>query len=596
MEGGSICNNYVNGEKSGVAIEGGGTFILKGGFIKNNESSNRAGVSVEGSGSANQGQFTMTGGEISSNKAKWLGGGIYVGEHGVADISGGTIKANHAAQGIYSGGDVGGGGICIVKGTVNFKKAPDGTSGTIEGNIIHEVEKNCGAGVFIGEKGTFNMSGGSIKDCTTQTSASRPSRGVGVYVSGGSMPNTEGTFKMTGGTIENCKPLAGHTGAGGAVYVGQYGKFSMSGNVNISTNETDTGKNDIYLANGTKITIAGKLDRNYHVARITPESYPASSSSNTQVLENPESNTTNVAENYFKFTVTRDSTTNKAYCVNEAGLIRQQVDTTPDDVGFQNWGKLQAAIENASNGDVIYIRNNCQALNDSDTITVTKKITLIGVTGSHINLSADGKCRIFTIQNGGDLTIKNLSLKDGSSADGKGGSGILLENTSSNNKSLTLENTEITGCVIRSGPVSHGAGIAIHKGTVTMKDKAAIKSCENQRAGGFGGGVYIGSGGTLNINGSLVDNPVGSTDISSCKAEKGGGVYIANGGKLNLIKGRILGNRATGSTGEGYAVYNENSSANTFNWSGGKIMSHSVYGGATVIKGPCHNTSGNTEN
>ena len=41
--------------------------------------------------------------------------------------------------------------------------------------------------------------------------------------------------------------------------------------------------------------------------------------------------------------------------------------------------------------------------------------------------------------------------------------------------------------------------------------------------------------------------------------------------------------------GEGYAVYNENGSANTFNWSGGKIMSHSVYGGATVIKGPCNN-------
>jgi putative lipoprotein len=589
MEGGSICNNYINGGSAGVTIEGGGTFKLTGGSIKNNEATSMAGVYVKGSSATNQGIFKMESGEISGNKAKCLGGGIYVGEYGVADISGGTITANHAAQITYKSPaqDVGGGGIYIEKGTVNF------TGGTIKGNIIHEVEKNCGAGVFIGEKGTFNMSGGSIKDCTTQTSASRPSRGVGVYVSGGSMPNTEGTFKMTGGTIENCKPLAGHTGAGGAVYVGQYGKFSMSGNVNISTNETDTGKNDIYLATGTKITIAGKLDRNYHVARITPESYPASSSSNTQVLENPTGNTTNVAENHFKFTVTRDSNTNKAYCVNEAGLIRQQVDTTLTNA-LQNWGKLKNAIETASNNDVIYLRDNCTASNATDTITVTKKITLIGVTGSHIDLSADGKCRIFTIQNDGDLTIKNLSLKDGFSADGKGGSGILLENTSSNNKSLTLENTEITGCVIRSGTVSHGAGIAIHKGTVTMKDKAAIKSCENQHAGGFGGGVYIGSGGTLNINGSLVDNPVGSTDISSCKAEKGGGVYIANGGKLNLIKGRILGNRATGSTGEGYAVYNENGSANTFNWSGGKIMSHSAYGSATVIKGPCNNTSGNT--
>ena len=583
MENGSICNNYVNGGSAGVAIKGGGTFTLKGGSIKDNEATNRAGVSVEGSGSANKGTFTMTGGEISGNKAWCLGGGIYVGEHGQADISGGKIKANHAAQGIYSGGDVGGGGIYVEKGTVNF------TAGTIEGNIIHEVEKNCGAGVFIGEKGTFNMSGGSIKDCTTQTSATRPSRGVGVYVSGGSTPNTEGTFKMTGGTIENCKPLANHAGAGGAVYVGQSGKFSMSGNVNISTNETDTGKNDIYLATGTKITIAGKLDRNYHVARITPESYPASSSPNTQVLENPESNTTNVTENYFKFTVTRDSNTNKAYCVNEAGLIRQQVDTTPDDVSFQNWGKLKAAIENASNGDVIYIRNNCQALNDSDTITVTKTITLIGLTVTQVNLNGNRKCRIFKITNGGNFTIKNVTLEGGDAQNdgGNGGGGILL--ASGGTKSLTLENVTISACYNSKNGLCHGVGIAIYDGTVTMKDKATISGCETLVHNRFGGGVYIGSGGVLNIDGSAGSTYETEPNISSCKAYKGGGVYIANGGKLNLIKGRILGNRAKGSTGEGYAVYNENTTSNSFNWLGGAIKYHYVGSGGSVIEGPCNN-------
>ena len=583
MEGGSICNNYINGGSAGVTIEGGGTFKLTGGSIKNNEATSMAGVYVKGSSATNQGIFKMESGEISGNKAKCLGGGIYVGEYGVADISGGTITANHAAQITYKSPaqDVGGGGIYIEKGTVNF------TGGTIKGNIIHEVEKNCGAGVFIGEKGTFNMSGGSIKDCTTQTSASRPSRGVGVYVSGGSMPNTEGTFKMTGGTIENCKPLAGHTGAGGAVYVGQYGKFSMSGNVNISTNETDTGKNDIYLATGTKITIAGKLDRNYHVARITPESYPASPSSNIQVLENPTGNTTNVAENHFKFTVTRDSNTNKAYCVNEAGLIRQQVDTTPDDVGFQNWGKLKAAIENASNGDVIYIRNNCQALNDSDTITVTKTITLIGLTVNQVNLNGERKCRIFKITNGGNFTIKNVTLEGGDAQNdgGNGGGGILL--ASGGSKSLTLENVTISACYNSNNGFGHGAGIAIYDGTVTMKDKATISGCETLVHNRFGGGVYIGSGGVLNIDGSAGSTYETEPNISSCKAHKGGGVYIANGGKLNLIKGRILGNRATG--GEGYAVYNENTTSNSFNWLGGAIKYHYVGSGGSVIEGPCNN-------
>ena len=145
MEAGSICNNYVNGGNSGVAIEGGGTFILKGGSIKDNVATNRAGVSVEGTSISHKGQFTMTGGEISGNKAWCFGGGIYVDEYGVADISGGTIKANHAAEGYFNDPpeDVGGGGICIKKGTVNF------TGGTIEENYIDGAKKNCGAGVFI---------------------------------------------------------------------------------------------------------------------------------------------------------------------------------------------------------------------------------------------------------------------------------------------------------------------------------------------------------------------------------------------------------------------------------------------------------------
>ena len=146
MGAGSICNNYIDADHTaGVAIENGGTFVLKGGFIKNNESTNRAGVSVTGTNGTIQGRFKMEGGEISGNKAWCNGGGIYVGAHGVADISGGTIKANHAAQGSYGNPaeDVGGGGICIVGGTVNF------TGGTIEGNFLDGADENCGAGVFI---------------------------------------------------------------------------------------------------------------------------------------------------------------------------------------------------------------------------------------------------------------------------------------------------------------------------------------------------------------------------------------------------------------------------------------------------------------
>ena len=587
MEGGSICNNYINGGSAGVTIEGGGTFKLTGGSIKNNEATSMAGVYVKGSSATNQGIFKMESGEISGNKAKCLGGGIYVGEHGQADISGGIIKANHAAQITYQSPveDVGGGGIYVEKGTVNF------TAGTIEGNIIHEVEKNCGAGVFIGKNGTFNMSGGTIKDCTTQSSAFRPSRGIGVYVAGGTSA-AKGTFNMTGGTIENCKPLEAHAADGGGVYMGAGAVFTMEKDARItpSTGSDANGKgnNDVYLANGAKITINEKLESSA-VARITPESYPTVSKPNILVLQNPADNTTNVAENYFKFTVTRDANANKAYCVNEAGLIRQQVDTTPDDVGFQNWGKLKAAIENASNGDVIYIRNNCQALNDSDTITVTKTITLIGLTVNQVNLNGERKCRIFKITNGGNFTIKNVTLEGGDAQNdgGNGGGGILL--ASGGSKSLTLENVTISACYNSNNGFGHGAGIAIYDGTVTMKDKATISGCETLVHNRFGGGVYIGSGGVLNIDGSAGSTYETEPNISSCKAHKGGGVYIAPGGQLNLIKGHIAKNSVKSYPKKGCAVYNENTASNSFNWSGGAIKYHYVGSGGTVIEGPCNN-------
>ena len=167
----------------------------------------------------------MTGGEISGNKAWCFGGGIYVDEYGVADISGGTIKANHAAEGTFSSPpeDVGGGGICIEKGTVNF------TGGTIKDNFLDGAKKNCGAGVFVEGGGTFNMTGGTIEGCKTDPDAYNPesSKGGGVFVK-------DGTFTMSRGTV------SGNTAdKGGGVYV-QKGKFTMSGGT-VSDNTADEG-------------------------------------------------------------------------------------------------------------------------------------------------------------------------------------------------------------------------------------------------------------------------------------------------------------------------------------------------------------------
>ena len=268
MGAGSICNNYIDADHTaGVAIENGGTFVLKGGFIKNNESTNRAGVSVTGTNGTIQGRFKMEGGEISGNKAWCNGGGIYVGAHGVADISGGTIKANHAAQGSYGNPaeDVGGGGICIVGGTVNF------TGGTIEGNFLDGADENCGAGVFIDAGGTFNMSGGTITGCKPNPGVGtpEPSKGGGVYV------GLDGKFIMNGGTISGNQATDG-----GGVYIhasqseAKVGSFMMKGSAIVTPSADNAkGKNDVYLHHESNyvavIIVTDALTSTSTVARLT---------------------------------------------------------------------------------------------------------------------------------------------------------------------------------------------------------------------------------------------------------------------------------------------------------------------------------------
>ena len=473
------------------------------------------------------------------------------------------------------------------------------------------IVKNCeathknGGGIYAKDRDGITLKNTKIMSCTAKENGgglyikdstltlnqttidnNKAKNGGGIYFTGNGK-----TCNIEGGTVSNNEATDSTNPKGGGVYVGTGAVFAMKGYAEVTPSTGDDanvkGKNDIYLANVAKITIAEKLEYE-RVARITPESYPTSSNPSIQVLHN----NTNVAENYFKFTVTRDANANKAYCVNQNGYIVQQVDTTPYDVDSQNWTKLKAAIESAVAGTttVIYVRDVCYARSGSDTITVDNKtITLIGLTSGHVSLAANQKCRIFTIKNEGKLTIKNMELEKGKAKDGKGGGGILLEDDGSN-KSLTLENVSIKSCYTSGSGPRHGAGIAIYKGTVTMKGKTQIWGCETTAANG--GGVYIGSGGILTIDGYDTTNNFDKTYIRSCEANKGGGVYIESGGTLNLINGELAFNKVRDTPKTGIAVYNENSNDTSFNWTRGIIRDHYAGSGDSVIFGPCNNPSG----
>jgi TolB-like protein len=166
MEGGATItgNNVGNGNGGGVTVNEGGTFIMQGGTISGNTSSNFGGgvlvsyrgtftmedgaingnTAQEGGGVFLGGTFTMQGGTISGNTATRSGGGVYFSGE-TFTMQGGAISGN-TASGRYISGDgshlYGGGGVYLLGGGMTFTK----TGGTISGSDATLGERNTSSG------------------------------------------------------------------------------------------------------------------------------------------------------------------------------------------------------------------------------------------------------------------------------------------------------------------------------------------------------------------------------------------------------------------------------------------------------------------
>ncbi len=99
------------------------------------------------------------------------------------------------------------------------------SSNTTDGaDDYYNIVKNGGA-VYM-EDGSFDMSGGTIMDCSAE-------KGGAVYISKGAKAKKDPEFKMSGGTIENCSA----SGDGGAVYL-ENGSVTISGTASILHNRS----------------------------------------------------------------------------------------------------------------------------------------------------------------------------------------------------------------------------------------------------------------------------------------------------------------------------------------------------------------------
>ena len=219
------------------------------------------------------------------------------------------------------------------------------------------------------------------------------------------------------------------------------------------------------------------------------------------------------------------------------------------------WKKLKTAVENSEAGGIITVMGEVKATNDvgnNGTINVTKKIILKGA-GIDPKLNADSnntslQHNIFTVKDGGELTLENLTLTNGKGKAGTFGGAILV--TSGSNTA------ELTDCVIEDCTADNGGAIGCSKNSTVKLTNTTIKKCTAHKDNDTG------SGGAIFAIGSSVE--LTNCTLMGNKAEKdGGGIYAQKEGTTPstvTISGGFIGKKDNGNSiaglyGNGGGIY-----------------------------------------
>ncbi len=166
---------------------------------------------------------------------------------------------------------------------------------------------------------------------------------------------------------------------------------------------------------------------------------------------------------------------------------------------------LQAAVDDATAGDVLRVRGQCHGHTDID-----RDLTIRGqktdLYGKPI-LSGYDTVQVLHVGSGVNLTLKGLTIRDGLADDfypEDQGGGISNEGT------LTLKRV-----IVRGNHSAHGGGGIANQGTLSLYGRTVVKN--NHADSNNGGGIE-------NANASLTMN--GRSTVRRNSADSGGGVNL----------------------------------------------------------------------
>ncbi len=327
------------------------------------------------------------------------GGGIVVTAGATLKLGTGSVITKNANTSGYGGGGL------YVEGSTLFMYS-DALIGYDASEIASDSDTaranggNIETGQYYGGGGIFAYLGASIWIGYTAENVPDTSENV-CKISGNYVANNReggGIYISSNCILNMCKGTISYNyadGKGGAIYCAN--ELKMQGSVHIPF--IAAKKNDVYLPSGKKITITGTLTPPTEANGITATITPATYDTTTVLLKDDDSGTT-VNNNYSKFKVTPDGTTN--WKMKSDGSICIPFNVTVNNTTYTSKDDLIAAItdyayQNQAIDITIYEMNADDfgpSGTDGTVLNAIKSISNNANTAKLINLTVDKDANI----------------------------------------------------------------------------------------------------------------------------------------------------------------------------------------------------------
>ena len=476
----------------------------------------------------------LTGGYLNGQK----GAGLYILNNTAAvTIKNCEIKENTIDNGC-------GAGIFVANNSGNLKLTIENSkifSNTINHN--NYVREYSGAGIDIENvEANITITGSEINSNRINQdgiqNATPGDKGVGLWLGNSAVTTISGST-ISGNIIE--KAALNNENAGGGVYVSG-GTFTMSGGAYVDSS------NDVYLANGTTVTVAADLSKEF-VATITLPSYNVG----TPVITAADDNVI-LADKVGKFTLK-----NENYKISDDGSVAQNSGSSGTVTGtpVSDFSTLQTNIANAlKDGTVteLYLTND---INMTEYLNIDSGQNIVlktngnysiyrgsGFTGSFFTVNSDA-----TFKLGNDDGIYKITL------DGRTNSSD-TEGLSASYPFIKQEGTlTVSNCIMqynKNGGSSVIGGAIYSTGTTTITNTSFMYNANTLESTtkGFGGAIYLLNDGNATISNCTFEN--------NTTYQRGGAIYIGgstNSNTVITVSGSTFKNNiATYSTGNGGAI------------------------------------------